>query len=479
MAQRITIDPVTRIEGHLRVDIEVDGGKVTKAWSSGQMYRGLENILKGRDPRDAWLFVQRICGVCTTVHALASVRSVENALGLEIPYNAQYPMNHARVTESGHVQEFDDTSGSERIHTYHRSGTFTEIDANGTTVNRIVGDSFEIMERNGNVLIRGTANITVMGDNNIYVSNDSNIDVLGNVNMTVGGSMKTGVTGDYHISCGGAFAVDASRIDHNSGVASGVKKGIGSATGRPQFAPLVTPNRHTETLAQYETPEDGDPDAYTKTLERQGVINNDTPVENNEAGTVEEPAKTVEAPAKKPILIPANCSMIPELPPSNYKLSPNFTIAMLNSSSSARNGGVLGNDLLGQDRATLLCNLKTLCDNCLEPVIKLYPSIKITSGFRNEVPEGGSKTSDHMSGSAVDFTISGFSHEQHIEAAVAIAAALPAWTQLLVEKSKKGSIWIHLSYAPKKGLRMQRFSMYNHKRTSPDGKFTTSTTLIT
>ena len=93
MAQRITIDPLTRIEGHLRVDVEVDGGVVTNAWSSGQMFRGLENILKGRDPRDAWHFVQRICGVCTTVHALASVRSVEDALGLEIPLNAQLIRN--------------------------------------------------------------------------------------------------------------------------------------------------------------------------------------------------------------------------------------------------------------------------------------------------------------------------------------------------------------------------------------------------
>jgi len=93
MAQRITIDPLTRIEGHLRVDVEVDGGEVTKAWSSGQMFRGLETILKGRDPRDAWLFVQRICGVCTTVHALASVRSVEDALQLQIPKNAQYIRN--------------------------------------------------------------------------------------------------------------------------------------------------------------------------------------------------------------------------------------------------------------------------------------------------------------------------------------------------------------------------------------------------
>jgi hydrogenase large subunit len=93
MARRITVDPITRIEGHLRIDVEVDGGKVTNAWSSAQMWRGIEVILQGRDPRDAWFFTQRICGVCTTVHAIASVRSVENALGIEIPLNAQYIRN--------------------------------------------------------------------------------------------------------------------------------------------------------------------------------------------------------------------------------------------------------------------------------------------------------------------------------------------------------------------------------------------------
>jgi len=93
MSRRITVDPITRIEGHLRVDVEVDGGKVTNSWSSGQMWRGIEVILQGRDPRDAWLFTQRICGVCTTVHAITSVRTVENAVGMTIPINAQYIRN--------------------------------------------------------------------------------------------------------------------------------------------------------------------------------------------------------------------------------------------------------------------------------------------------------------------------------------------------------------------------------------------------
>ncbi|PKN15725.1 MAG: hydrogenase 2 large subunit, partial [Deltaproteobacteria bacterium HGW-Deltaproteobacteria-3] len=93
MAKRIVVDPITRIEGHLRIDCEIDNGRVTKAWSSGQMWRGIELILQGRDPRDAWVFTQRICGVCTTVHAIASVRAVENALSLEVPLNAQYIRN--------------------------------------------------------------------------------------------------------------------------------------------------------------------------------------------------------------------------------------------------------------------------------------------------------------------------------------------------------------------------------------------------
>jgi hydrogenase large subunit len=93
MSQRITIDPITRIEGHLRIDCEINDGKVTKAWSSGTMWRGMEEIVKGNDPRDAWMIMQRICGVCTTIHAIASVRAVENAVGAKVPVNAQFIRN--------------------------------------------------------------------------------------------------------------------------------------------------------------------------------------------------------------------------------------------------------------------------------------------------------------------------------------------------------------------------------------------------
>lgn len=93
MAERIVVDPVTRIEGHLRIEAEVKDGRIVDAWSAGTMVRGLEIILKGRDPRDAWAFTERVCGVCTTIHALASVRSVEDALGIAVPPNAELIRN--------------------------------------------------------------------------------------------------------------------------------------------------------------------------------------------------------------------------------------------------------------------------------------------------------------------------------------------------------------------------------------------------
>ena len=102
MANRITIDPITRIEGHLRIDVEVDNNAVSNAWASCTMWRGIENIVRGRDPRDAWLFTQRFCGVCTTVHAMASVRSVEDALKLEVPLNAQYIRNLILIAHALH-----------------------------------------------------------------------------------------------------------------------------------------------------------------------------------------------------------------------------------------------------------------------------------------------------------------------------------------------------------------------------------------
>lgn len=105
---RITIDPITRIGGQLRIEAEISGGRVSEAWSSATMFRGIETVLRGRDPRDVWLLAQRICGSCTGVHGLASVRAVEQALGIVIPTNARVIRNilTGTVLVRDHVMTF-------------------------------------------------------------------------------------------------------------------------------------------------------------------------------------------------------------------------------------------------------------------------------------------------------------------------------------------------------------------------------------
>lgn len=113
MATRIVVDPITRIEGHLRIEAVVEGGRITEALSAGTTYRGIEKIVENRDPRDVWAFVQRICGVCTHIHAIASVRAVEDALDIRIPKNANTIRNIMTTTQFVHDHV---------VHFYHLHG---------------------------------------------------------------------------------------------------------------------------------------------------------------------------------------------------------------------------------------------------------------------------------------------------------------------------------------------------------------------
>ena len=105
---KTVVDPITRIEGHLRIEVQSDGGKISGSWATATMFRGIETIMTGRDPRDAWAYTQRICGVCTTVHAIASVRAVEDALDIKIPQNANIIRNlvHGMQFIQDHVIHF-------------------------------------------------------------------------------------------------------------------------------------------------------------------------------------------------------------------------------------------------------------------------------------------------------------------------------------------------------------------------------------
>ena len=105
---KVVVDPITRIEGHLRIEVQAEEGRIADAWASSTQFRGIELVMQGRDPRDAWAFTQRICGVCTVVHAIASCRAVEDALDIRIPPNANTIRNlvHGMQTVQDHVIHF-------------------------------------------------------------------------------------------------------------------------------------------------------------------------------------------------------------------------------------------------------------------------------------------------------------------------------------------------------------------------------------
>jgi GH24 family phage-related lysozyme (muramidase) len=360
-----------------------------------------------------------------------------------IPYNARYPYNRVYVSESGHVQEFDDTPDNERIHTYHKSGTYTEIDVNGTQVNRIVGDSFQILERNGNVVIKGNCNITIIGDGNIRVENNATIEALGNMDIKVGGDIGIGAGGNIRMSAGGEVSMDGSNVHMNSGKGGGVKKASGDASGGVSLPSLRTPTRFDDLDANYETPEEGvPPESFEQKKVDSGVSDPDEippELEEKEAVQVDE--------KKDPVGISSSCDLIFKEKSFDwsYRLSENFTLKDVLKGSKPE---IPAGSCYGVSANQIVCNLKQLTINVLEPIKKRYPNMVITNTWRSERRNrevGGSKTSKHMTGQAVDLQLSGFSRKQLFDACVEISKLLKSYDKILLEYSGN-TMWVHIQY---------------------------------
>ena len=405
-----------------------------------------------------------------------------------IPYNSKYPFNHVFMTESGHIMEFDDTPYSERIHIFHKSGTFTEIDANGTQVNRIVGDSYEILERNGYVHIKGAVNITVEGDANIQVNNNANMNVRGNMNTAVAGAynLKAGSinlesTGSTNIYSGNSlnlqtaaamnqkaaatWNVDAARVDINDGTAGSANQTELSlpdaAEEPPTFEQLVVITRGVEAAAHYETPDEGDPSEYIQKRLNDGTLKADEQNSGTAQGSTTATPNNV-AP------LPQSCNIINGMDKftADLQLSTHFTLGALTS-----NGTRMPVNQQGLTAQEIVCNLKGLCENVLEPIINLYPSMIITSGFRRpgDVAKS-SATSQHYLGQAADIVIPGFSREKHYEAIQAIQQIVP-YDELILEYSGSNTVWIHASFKYTAN-RQLAFTMRDHQRYGSVGQYT-------
>lgn len=130
-------------------------------------------------------------------------------------YNAKYPYNNVMETESGHIVEYDDTPGAERIHQAHRNGSFEELYPNGDKVEKITRSNYQIIMKDDHVYIMGKCNITVQGDAEVYVQKNAFVKVDGNVDVKVGGNYNEQVGGTYTVKSGGKMSFTAPRIDLN------------------------------------------------------------------------------------------------------------------------------------------------------------------------------------------------------------------------------------------------------------------------
>ena len=361
----------------------------------------------------------------------------------KVPYNAKYPYNHVFATESGHIEEWDDTKGSERRHSYHAAGTYYEIDSNGSRVTRIVGDNYEILERNGNLVVKGTCNVTIQGNSNVRIENNSIVEVLGNATLNVTGNLTQAVSGDYRVNVGGQFSVDAgNKIYWNSGKGSGINLPSEGVSATPQFGVLTTTSRSTEVDANYETPQEGSSEEFVATQVSNGNVN----PEETPAVTA---APTEEKAVEQKAAVPSYTTCGEDIKnttqfTAGFKLTENFTLGQICVGSS----GIPSGTNYGRTANDIVCNLRLLTSNCIEPIKSKYPNVKITSAWRSEkdnVRVGGSKTSDHLAGMAIDFQLSGFNRKQHYESIIEIQKMLPAYKQLILEY-KGATTWIHISF---------------------------------
>ena len=379
------------------------------------------------------------------------VRSVPKAIvgGVwsqpEAPFAAKYPYNKVLESESGHIQEWDDTPGNERIHTYHRSGTFSEIDANGTQVNYIVGDNYILMERNGNIHVAGECNITAEGNINIFSRTDANIEVANNATIKVGNNLDLGVHNDVDMAVGGNFklnvagdySVQAANINNKAGNISTQATGTLQAkastmnqestgsmdilaggtlnvdysqghfgegasgandvetftldappAGDPQFKVFedIPPlERSFEELTRHETPEEfNTPEGRRSSYE----IKKDPEVLPPSAAVVEESSPVTSGGTD--VKIPVDCKIIYTTKnfTNSYTLSKNFTLGMLIDGGLGK-PHILVDQMLNENGKVrlyttqeIVCNLAQLAQNVLEPLLEILP--QGINGYRKQ-----------------------------------------------------------------------------------------------
>lgn len=379
-------------------------------------------------------------------------------------YKAKYPFNQVFATEAGHTIEFDNTPGRERIHVWHKSNTYIEVDVNGSMTRKVVGDNFEILDKNDKVYIKGAQHLTVEGVSRVLIKDTQYVQIFGDMETHVHGdvrvngaknvqisgtdSVKVQSVGPIQISSDDSVTVDAPRIDLNPG-------GVDNSFYQPD----------KKTAANYEPdlleiPELADEDLefeedipgssqYQKQREENGDI-----IDRKPEGVVADAKQNNNTEG-----VPVDTSEFQEYDefPDGLRLSKYFTLGAVSTRAAATQYKV--KDARGLTKAEIVGNLKALAVNVLDKVKEKYPDMIVTSGYRD------SGTSDHGLGYAADLQFTSSKPSDYYEIIRWMRDTLPH-KQLLLEYQDKADgrrvTWIHVSYSPGKSSPMRTGTFYNH-----------------
>jgi len=428
-----------------------------------------------------------------------------------IPYNAVYPHNHTTITEAGHIIELDDSAGSERIHIYHSSGTFIEIDNNGTRVDRVSGTQCTIIEQDGTTLIKGTGVLNIDGDFSVDIKKSLHVEVWGDIKMHVHGNVYQQVDGDMSTDCKNYYLNARENIKvvaknnmsmrsknhhvvakenlhhqsskyHNLSASSYAQdskiSNINSGKAKPATIaseelqqPNGWTNEQTFVLPAWEP-------NITEIAVNDSVISNVETYENDDETVT--PATTspsdpslptvgsfsaVPTSGEDPKITDFNLSKTTDIIPTSTftieypitaatRLSQNFKLGDLCKSTIPINGGKMVLPIaqhgLGVDN--IILNLQRLASTVLEPLLAKFPNLNITSGFRLIK---GTKKSRHELGLATDVQLkSNITGLNKLNTCLVIAKyltetlAIPHVNKVILEYTSGGGAWVHIQINP-------------------------------
>jgi hypothetical protein len=343
-------------------------------------------------------------------------------------YGAEYPKNHAYFSESGHLQEFDDTPGKERINTQHRTGSKTEYQPDGSLIKKIIKDNYEIIYGDDKVFVKGNCSITVEGNVQLLVKKSAEIVVDGNMNLKVKGNYCTSVDGAYTLAVKGDSYIHSDNELLLSGIA--IHENTEGKNPPDGLCPSLDITALDAALQDDEPETDSgiNQDTYEQLKDRSG---------DTSTGTESTPDITLPPSTPKAENIQVDTSQIPDPWSYDTKLSSRFTVASL-STKTAFPHPIKAQ--LGLSERQIITNLKALVENIIEPIGNKYgySKMQINSGFR--VGSG----SQHNKGEAVDLQFRGWTANDYRNAVAWIRDTLH-FDQVILEKGY--NYWIHCSYS--------------------------------